>query len=170
MRPVSATSTIDAPREHVFEILNDLSLRAAFTDHFLADLRLGRVDPVGPGAAARFRIRESGAWLDTVIGADSERPHLLREHGYGGPSNRIPVFTVWELAEGPGPDGCEVTVTFWTEPKHPLDKLRERIGPVRHFRRAWGRALTRLRDLAEAGEPVARVGVAGGDVLPAFNR
>ena len=170
MRPVSATLTIDAPRERVYDLLSDLALRPAFTDHFLTDYRLGRVDAVGPGAAARFRLRESGAWLDTVIDESSERPHQLREHGHGGRSNRVPTFTVWELAEGPGPDGSEVTVTFWTEPQSPIDKARELLAPGRHFRRDWQRALTRLRDLAEGDEPVQRVGIAGGDRLPAFNR
>lgn len=170
MRPVSASITIDAPRERVYDLLGDLSLRPAFTDHFLIDYRLARVDPVGPGAAARFRLRESGVWLDTVIDEDSERPHLLREHGRGGRSNRVPTFTVWELAEGPTPGGCEVTVTFWTEPSHPLDKLREATGGSRFFRRDWQRALARLRELAETGRPVDRVEIAGADRLPSFSR
>ena len=170
MRPVSASITIDAPRERVFGLLNDLSVRPAFTDHFLIDYRLGRVDPVGPGAAARFRLRESGVWLDTVIDEDSEPPHLLREHGHGGRSNRVPAFTVWELAEGPGPDGCEVTVTFWTEPQNPFDKLRELTGGSRFFRRDWMRALERLRALAEDEQPVKRVEIAGTDRLPTFSR
>ena len=170
MRPVSATTTIDAPRERVFDFLSDLSLRPAFTDHFLGDYRLERMDPVGPGAAARFRLHESGVWLDTVIDADSERPHLLRERGHGGPWNRVPVFTVWELAQGPGRSDCEVSVTFWTEPQNILDKARELLGGSGHLRRDWQRALVRLRELVEAGEPVPRLQVAGTDRIPAFSR
>ena len=169
MRPVSASLSIDVPRERVFELLCDLAIRPAFSDHFLAEYRLGRIDPVGIGASARFRLRESGAWLDTVIEA-TESPHLIREHGRGGRANRVPTFTVWELAEGPAPGGCEVTVTFWTEPAHPIDKARELFGPSRAFRRDWQRALERLKRIAETGEPVARVAVAGGDRLPAFDR
>ena len=115
-------------------------LGSAFTDHFLTDFRLGRVDPVGPGASARFRLRDSGVWLDTVI-EEVERPHLIREHGYGGRSNRVPAFTVWELAEGPASSGCEVSVTFWTEPANPIDRARELLAPSRAFRRDWQRAL-----------------------------
>jgi Polyketide cyclase / dehydrase and lipid transport len=170
MRPVSARISIDAPRERVFDQISDLSLRPAFTDHFLIDYRLGRVDPVGPGAAARFRLRSSGAWLDTVIDDDSERPHIVREHGHGGRSNRVPVYTVWELAEGPAADSSEVTVTFWTEPSQTLDKLRELLGGARYLRRDWRRALARLRDLAENERPVERVRIAGGERLPAFQR
>jgi hypothetical protein len=170
MRPVSAKVTIDAPRERVFDLISDLSLRPAFTDHFLGEFRLERLDPVGPGASARFRLRESGAWLDTVIDGDSERPHLVREQGLGGPSNRIPSFTVWELAEGPGRSDCEVSVTFWTEPQNVFDKARELLGRSGPLRRAWQRALVRLRDLAEGEGPVDRVEIAGTDRLPAFNR
>jgi hypothetical protein len=168
MRPVFASTTIDAPRERVFDLICDLAARPAFTDHFLAELRLGRLDPVGPGASARFRLGDSGVWFDTVID-HVERPHLVREHGYGGRSNRIPAFTVWELAEGPAPDGCEVSVTYWTEPASLIDRAREPFRSGRFFRRGLRRALERLRGLAESDRPVPRIAVAGGDRLPAFN-
>jgi uncharacterized protein YndB with AHSA1/START domain len=169
MRPVSATTTIDAPRERVFDLIADLGIRGAITDHFLSEFRLSRVDPVGPGAAARFRIGDSGMWMDTTI-ESVERPHLVRERGLGGRSNKVGVFTVWELAPGEGPEGCEVTVTFWTEPANPFDRARELLMRKRRLRRGWRRTLQRLRELAEVGEPVERVTVAGGDRIPAFNR
>ncbi|MFL5871083.1 MAG: SRPBCC family protein [Solirubrobacterales bacterium] len=165
MRPISATITIDAPREQVFDLLCDLSRRPAFTDHFQAEYRLERLDPVGVGASARYRLADSGAWLDTAI-VEAERPHLIRERGSGGRSNRIPVFCAWELAEGPSPTVAEVTVTFWTEPVTLVDKLHEPFGRVGRLRRGWSRALRRLRDLVESGAPVEPVGVAGGDRIP----
>ena len=67
MRPVSATASIDAPRERVFDFLLDLSARPAFMDHFLTDYRLERLDPVGVGAAARFRLRHSGEWMNSAV-------------------------------------------------------------------------------------------------------
>lgn len=160
MRPVSTMITIDAPRARVFELLCDLSLRPAFTDHFLTEYRLGRLDPVGPGASARFRLRESGAWMDTAIEL-AERPRLVREQGRGGPSNRIPTFTVWELAEGPTPGSCEATVTFWTEPVTMLDRARELFGSSRAFTGQWRRALERLKAIVETGAAPEPVGVAG---------
>ena len=166
MRPVSATITIDAPRERVFDLLCDLSVRPAYTDHFLAEYRLGRLDPVGVGASARFRLRESGAWLDTAID-QVERPHLIREHGSGGRSNRVPSFTVWELADGPAPSTCEVTVSFWTEPPTIFDRARELLGSSRAFARQWERALERLKAIAETGASPDRVAVAGLDRVPA---
>ena len=42
--------------------------------------------------------------MDTAI-VEAERPHLVRERGSGGLANRIPVFCVWEVAEGPSPSG-----------------------------------------------------------------
>jgi hypothetical protein len=166
MRPVFASTPIDTPRDQVFDLLCDLSRRPAFTDHFQSDYRLERIEPVGLGASARFRLgRSPSSWMDTVID-ETERPHLIREHGRGGRANRIAAFTVWELVESPGPGGCEVSVTFWTEPSALFDKLHEPFPSARKLRREWARALRRLRDLAESGEPVQAIGVAGGDRLP----
>jgi uncharacterized protein YndB with AHSA1/START domain len=167
MRPLSATAVIDAPRERVFDLLCDLSLRPAFTDHFLHELRLARVDPVGPGAGARFRVGDDGPWMDTVIEV-AERPHLVRESGRGGRLNRVPAHTVWELAEGPAPGTTELTVTFWTEPANPFDRVRELGRHSRRMRRGFKRAVARLKRLAEAGETPARVRIAGADRLPAL--
>lgn len=165
MRPVSATTSIDAPRERVFDLLCDLSARPAFTDHLQSEFRLGRIEPVGTGASARYRLGDSGEWFDTVIEA-ADRPHMVREQGRGGRWNRVGAFTVWELAEGPGGSGCELTVTFWTEPETMAEKLRELRPGARRLRRGWERALRRLRDLVEDEEPVVRVEIAGGDRLP----
>ena len=107
--------------------------------------------------------------MDTVIDV-AERPHLIREHGHGGRSNRVPVFTVWELAEGASPESCETTVTFWTEPARRLDRIRDQLGASRRFRRDWKGALARLREIAEDGVAVERLGVAGGEQIAAFAR
>ncbi len=120
------------------------------------------------GAAARFQIGRGIGWMGTVIEV-AERPHLVREHGRGGRSNRVGVFTVWELAEGPSSQTCEATVTFWSEPANVFDKLRERRSG-RRLRRDWQRALRRLGAIAEEGTAVERVTVAGGERLPAFAR
>jgi uncharacterized protein YndB with AHSA1/START domain len=161
MGPVSATTPIDAPRERVYELLCDLSARPAFCDHFVAEYRLQRIDPIGVGASARFRVRKWG-WMDTEI-EEAVPPHLIRERGRGGRFNRIPVFTVWELAASGWPRGCEVSVTFWTEPSNPADRAKELLGGARRFRRSWARALVRLKDLAESERVAERVAIAGAD-------
>jgi uncharacterized protein YndB with AHSA1/START domain len=165
MGPISVEKPIDAPRERVFEFLCDLANRPAFTDHFVRDFRLQRLESSGVGAAARFRIAEPGLWMETVI-EEVSPPHRILERGRGGRFDRIPILTSWELLES-GPRGCEVTVTFQTEPSHPLDRLRERFGAERFYRRQWSIALSRLKELLESGRPPTRVVVAGGARLPA---
>jgi uncharacterized protein YndB with AHSA1/START domain len=164
MGPVSATTTIDAPRERVCDLICDLSARPAFTDHFLSEYRLERLDPVGVGAAARFRLGDSGRWLETVIVA-VEAPHLVREEGRGGRGDRVRTYTVWELVEGPAPGICEVTVTFWTESNRTLDRVKDPLGSGRWFGRQWRRALARLKEAVESEAPIERVVVAGADRL-----
>lgn len=162
MGPVAAELPIDAPRERVFELLRDLAARPAFTDHFVDRFQLLRVDPVGVGAGARFHSRDAGGWLDSVITLE-EAPHRLVERGRGGRLNRVPNVTEWQLKDTPGTAGCEVRVTFWTEPSHPFDRLGEFRTSERRLRRDWRRALQRLRELAEGGATPARVAVAGAD-------
>jgi hypothetical protein len=166
MGQVSATTAIDAPRERVCELLCDLAVRPAFTDHFAHEYRLQRINPVGVGAAARFRLGESGAWVETVI-EEVEAPHLVRERGKGGRGNRVQTHTVWELVEGPSAASCQVTVVFWTESTHPLDRLRNPLGRPRWFRRQWRRAMARLKQVAEGEAPIERVAVGGGERVPA---
>jgi uncharacterized protein YndB with AHSA1/START domain len=163
MGPISAEATIDAPRERVWELISDLSARPAFCDHFQDEFRLERVDPVGVGASARFRVEAPGmkAWMDTVV-VEADEPQRLYESGRGGRLDRIPVHTVWELAGGAGRT-TEARVTFWTEPSNPVDKLRERGRTRRWFRRQWAEALERLKELAETEAAVEAVGVAGID-------
>jgi hypothetical protein len=165
MDPVRATITIDSPREPVFELIADLANRPAFCDHFQFDYRLERLASSGVGAAARFRVEapRAAVWIESVIeGVDP--PYRLYEAGHGGRWDRIPVFTVWELVEGPG-ERSEASVTFWTQPSHPLDVVREHLGAARWYRRQWERALRRLRELAEAGERPRPLAIAGGAPL-----
>jgi hypothetical protein len=164
MRPVSARVSIDASRDEVFGLLEDLSVRPSFTDHFVERYQLLREQPVGVGAGARFRIASAGGWMDSII-SESERPHRLVERGRGGALNRVPNVTEWVLTDTPGPSGCEVAVTFWTEPTLIADRLRDLRNSERRLGRDLRRALERLRALAEGDEAPARVTIAGGDRL-----
>jgi uncharacterized protein YndB with AHSA1/START domain len=166
VRPVSATTVIDVPRERVFDFVGDLANRESFTRGFIDQLRLERLPSSGVGAAARFHVKGRGIemWMETVI-EEVDRPHRIFERGRGGRTDRIPVFTVWELVESLG-DATEVTVTFWTEPTHPWDRLREKLGHARRFRRGWRSALDQLREILESGVAIERVGVAGEPRLP----
>jgi uncharacterized protein YndB with AHSA1/START domain len=165
MGPVSAEIEIDAPREHVFTAIADLARRPSFTDHFLGDFHLTRIESSGIGAGARFRVASSlrKVWMDTVI-VELEQPHKLIERGRGGRGNRIPTTTVWELTEGTGPL-TTVRVSRWTEPSNPLDRALEVLAAnAASEQRGWRTALRRLRDQLESGEAVpALVTVAGGN-------
>jgi uncharacterized protein YndB with AHSA1/START domain len=165
MGPVSAELEIDAPRERVFAEVCDLARRPSFTDHFIAEYRLTRIDSVGVGAGARFRFTTAprGVWMDTTV-VEVEEPQRIVERGRGGRGNRIPSTTVWELREGPG-SLTTVRVSFWTEPSNRLDRLIDAVGGAAFWQeRGWREALRRLRDLLESEvSREAPVAVAGGN-------
>jgi len=165
MGPVSAEIEIDAPRERVFEVIADLARRPSFTDHFLDDFHLTRIESRGIGAGARFRVASPlrKVWMDTAID-ELEAPHKLVERGRGGRGNRIPTTTVWELTEGAG-SLTRVRVSHWTEPSNPLDRALEVLaGNSASALRGWRTALHRLRGQLESGEAApAPVAVAGGN-------
>jgi uncharacterized protein YndB with AHSA1/START domain len=163
--PLSVTTSVDAPRERVFDFISDLAVRPAWIDHFATDYRLERINAKGIGAAARFRVDAPAGvrYMETVI-AEADRPYRIVEHGRGGRLDRLPMRIVWELEEGPT---TMVSLTFWTIPAGPLDRLRE-IGRERWWRRRWRTALRRLAELVESGESPPRAGVAGADRVPAL--
>jgi uncharacterized protein YndB with AHSA1/START domain len=164
MGPISTELEIDLPREQVFAALADLSIRPSFTDHFLTNFHLTRIDATGVGAGARFRVDAPlrKVWMDTAIVA-VEEPFRIVEEGEGGRNNRIPNHTVWELKEGPG-SLTAVRVSHWTEPPH-VDRALELLSAGSVWQqRGWNEALRRLRDLLESDRPAAeRVAVAGGN-------
>lgn len=164
MGPVSAEVEIDVPRQRAFDAIADLALRPSFTDHFLTDFRLTRIESRGIGAGARFRfsVRPRRVWMDTTIAA-ADAHHRLIEHGRGGRGNRVPSTTLWELTEGPG-SLTTVRVSYWTEPGI-VDRALELLsGASIPYERRWREALRRLRDRLESGGlEDERLGVAGGN-------
>jgi len=165
MGPVSAEIEIDVARERAFEAIADLALRPRFTDHFLTDFHLTRIESTGVGAGARFRVdlAPRRVWMDTSI-VELRAPHRIVERGRGGRANRIPAHTAWELVGGPG-SLTVVRVAHWTEPANPLDRALETLsGAAVRQEKAWREALRRLRDLLESsGAPEKRLAVAGGN-------
>jgi uncharacterized protein YndB with AHSA1/START domain len=164
MGPVSAEIEIDAPREQVFALLLDLSARPSFTDHFLLDQHLTRIDPVGVGAGTRFCVKGPlrKVWMDTTI-VSIEPPFRIVEEGEAGRGNRIRSHIAWELTEAGGSLTC-VRVSHWTEPAAVDRALEILSGGSIWLQRGWRRALRRLRDNIESDEPAAeRIAVAGGN-------
>ena len=164
MGPIRAETEIDVPRERVFELLGDLAARPSFTDHFLSDFHLTRLDSHGVGAGARFRVRAPlrSIWMDTAI-VEIDEPHRIVEHGQGGRVNRIRTTTVWELTPGPG-SLTSVRLSHWTEPTR-FDRALEVATAASVWQeRGWREALRRLRDNLESDAPEGeRVAVAGGN-------
>jgi uncharacterized protein YndB with AHSA1/START domain len=164
MGPISAEVEVDVSREAVFALLTDLSLRPSFTDHFLTDFHLTRIDPIGIGAGARFRVKGPmrKIWMDTTV-ISTEPPFQIVEEGEAGRGNRIRSHLVWELTEGPGSLTC-VRVSHRTEPAAVDRALEILSGGSIWLERGWRRALRRLRDNVESDRPVAeRIVVAGGN-------
>src|ERR1700745_1235620 len=99
MDPITVSATISKPREEVFEYLADISNHPEFTDHYLVDWHLTRIDSVGRGAGARFRGKAPGnrfSWADVTF-VEVERPHRIVEVGRTGKNNRIRVLALYEL-------------------------------------------------------------------------
>jgi uncharacterized protein YndB with AHSA1/START domain len=151
MDPISVSTVISAPREVVFDYLQDIANHAEFTDHFLVDWHLTRVDSVGRGAGARFRIDAPGpsrfSWADVTF-AELERPRRIVERGRTGKNNRVRIVGVYELDPAAG-GATRVTFTLQTAPATLSDRLLEAFGARGWLRRQNRKALHRLRAIME---------------------
>ncbi|HWX75621.1 MAG TPA: SRPBCC family protein [Solirubrobacteraceae bacterium] len=164
MDPVTVSTVISAPRERVFDYLQDIANHSEFTDHYLVDWHLTRIDSVGRGAGARFRLKMRAnrfGWADVTF-VEVERPHRIVEVGRAGKNNRIRTLGVYELA--PGAAGTtRVSFTLQTEPHTFADRVLESLGTRGWMRRKGKRAMRRLRTIMERDEGRGgRVTVAGG--------
>jgi uncharacterized protein YndB with AHSA1/START domain len=150
VEPFTVSTTIDLPREQVFEYLSDIANHAEFTDHYLVDWHLTRENSVGAGAGARFRIRaplNRFSWADLTF-HEVEAPHRILERGRGGKYNRIRMLGTFVLSPGPGAS-TKVEYTLETEVKLPSDKLMEVFGGRGWHRRKAARGMRRLREILE---------------------
>ena len=164
MDPVTVSIVVSAPRERVFDYLQDIANHSEFTDHYLVDWHLTRMDSVGRGAGARFRVKAPGSrfsWADVTF-TEVESPYRIVEVGRTGKDNRIRTLGVYDLV--PAAAGTtRVRFTFETIPATLADRLMEGLGARAWTRRKNGRAMRRLRTIIERGEGGGeRVTVAGG--------
>jgi uncharacterized protein YndB with AHSA1/START domain len=162
MRQVTVATHISAPREEVFDFVADLAGRPAYTDHYLDDYRLARVDPVGEGAAARFRIRAPFAkeYGELEI-KEVDRPRRIVEEVRVGRRGRNRSLVVYDFIAAAG-GITRVELTTFSEPATPIDRLKE-LGAAGWLRRRTKTALERLRMIFEeppAG-PLKRATIAG---------
>jgi uncharacterized protein YndB with AHSA1/START domain len=152
MDPVTVSIVVDAPRERVFDYLQDIANHPEFTDHYLVDWHLLRIDSIGRGAGARFRIKMPGRfnWGDVTF-TEVRRPYRIVEAGRTGKANRIRTLGVYELSPDAG-GTTRVRFSFETEPSTLSDRLLEGLGARGWLRRKNARALRRLRAILERGE------------------
>jgi uncharacterized protein YndB with AHSA1/START domain len=162
--PISVSVTIDRPREEVFSYLVDIANHPEFSDHYLKEWRLTRIDSVGRGAGARFRVDapcQRFGWADLTF-VEVERPHRIVALGRGGKYNRIKTTVIWTLDVAPG-GGTEIELMFESEPALPTDRLMESLTGQRGWlNRKARKALRRLQSILEENEDRgARATVAG---------
>jgi uncharacterized protein YndB with AHSA1/START domain len=161
---MTVSIVVSAPREQVFDYLQDIANHPEFTDHYLVDWHLTRIDSVGAGAGARFRVKAPGnrfSWGDVTF-AEVQRPHRIVEVGRTGKNNRIRTLGVYEL-DPAAAGSTRVRFTFESAPATLSDRLMEGLGARSWLRRKNSRALHRLRGILEGGKARgSRVTVAGG--------
>jgi uncharacterized protein YndB with AHSA1/START domain len=162
MRAVTVTTVISAPREAVFDFVCDLAGRPAYTDHYMRDYRLARVNPVGEGAAARFQLRAPFAkeYAELEI-READRPRRIVEEVRVGRRGRNRSLALYEFSpEGRG--ATRVELTTYSEPATWIDRLKE-IGAAGWVRRQSKKSLERLRMIFEEPpkEPLMRATIAG---------
>jgi uncharacterized protein YndB with AHSA1/START domain len=148
VRQVTVSTVITAPREQIFDFVCDLAARPAYTDHFMRDYRLARVNPVGPGAAARFQLRAPLAkeYAELQI-TEVDRPRRIVEEIRVGRRGRNRSLAVYDFVdEGRGVTRVELTTL--SEPATAIDRLKE-LGAAGWLRRQTAKALARLRMIFE---------------------
>jgi uncharacterized protein YndB with AHSA1/START domain len=151
MRPLAVSRTVDAPREQVFAYLSDIANHAEFSDHYLHDFRLQRLDSSGVGAAARWRMNFplGRVWSDATI-TQLEPPHRIVLEGRGGRIGRIPIRAEYRLV--PVDNGMtRVEYEYETRPSNPVDRLKEALGMRGWVRRKARTALRRMAGIIEGG-------------------
>jgi uncharacterized protein YndB with AHSA1/START domain len=148
MREVTVSATISAPREDVFDLVCDLAARPTFTDHFQDDYRLARVQPVGVGAAARFKLDAplANEYAELTI-TKADRPRQIIEEIRYGRRGRNRSVAVYDFTRESA-NVTKVELTTFSEPATVVDRIKE-IGAAGWIRRKTKKALDRLRMVFE---------------------
>jgi uncharacterized protein YndB with AHSA1/START domain len=162
MREVSVSAVISAPREEVFDIVADLAARPTFTAHFMDDYRLARVQPVGVGAAARFKLDAplANEYAELTI-TKADRPRQIVEEIRVGRRGRNRSVAVYDFTRESA-NVTRVELTTFSEPATIVDRMKE-IGAAGWVRRKTRKALDRLRMVFEEPDRVElkRASIAG---------
>jgi uncharacterized protein YndB with AHSA1/START domain len=153
MREVTVSAIISAPREEIFDFVSDLAARPTITSHFMEEYRLARVNPVGVGAAARFKLDAPMAneWAELTI-TKAARPRQIIEEIRYGRRGRNRSVAVYDFSRESA-NVTRVEFTIVSEPATVVDRLKE-IGAAGWIRRKTSRSLDRLRMVFEEPDRV----------------
>jgi uncharacterized protein YndB with AHSA1/START domain len=153
MREVTVSTIISAPREQIFDFVADLAARPSFTDHFMDDYRLARVQPVGVGAAARFKLDAPLAndYAELTI-TKADRPRQIIEELRVGRRGRNRSVTVYDFTREAA-NVTRVELTTFSEPATTIDRIRE-LGAAGWVKRQTRKSLERLRRIFEEPDRV----------------
>jgi uncharacterized protein YndB with AHSA1/START domain len=148
VRQVTVSTVISAPRDEIFDFVCDLAARPAYTDHYMRDYRLARVNPVGLGAAARFRVRGPVAkeYAELSI-SEVDRPRRILEEIRMGRRGRNRFVAVYDF-EAEGPNQTRIELTTYGEPATTVDRIRQ-FGAAGWLKRQTKKSLERLRMIFE---------------------
>ena len=150
MDPVTANVLIDRPREEVFDYLADIANHQEFSDHYLKEWRLTRVDSVGRGAGARFKIDaplDRFGWGDMTF-IEVQRPYKIVAAGRSGKFNRNKTWTTWTLS--PSGHATKVEVTTEAEVNMATDKFLNTVLRRRGWlKRGLRKGLRRMQSILE---------------------
>ena len=162
MRPFTVGITIDAPRERVFEYLADVANHIEFSDHYLKDFRLERLNSSGLGAAASFKFSLGSARWGEIVIADLERPYRIVLEGQTGRIGRVKTRAVYTLTPYAS-DMTRLEYEVSSTPATKIDELRATLGGRAWLKLQSRKALRRLAKVLEDGRPTAHAaGVAAG--------
>jgi uncharacterized protein YndB with AHSA1/START domain len=148
MREVTVSAIISAPREQVFDFVCDLAARPSFTDNFMDDYRLARVNPVGVGAAARFKLDLplANEYAELTI-TKADRPRQIIEEIRVGRRGRNRSVAVYDFTRESA-NVTRVELTTFSEPATLIDRFKQ-IGAAGWVRRKTHKSLDRLRLIFE---------------------
>lgn len=99
MKPIKVSTTVDRPREEVYEYLDVLANHEAFCDHFLTDWSVSG-PASGVGAKVRVKAKAPGpeTWIDIEV-IEAHKPERTVENATsaGGKRRTCGTYTLTEL-------------------------------------------------------------------------
>jgi uncharacterized protein YndB with AHSA1/START domain len=141
VKPITVSTTIERPREELYELIADLRNHEAWTDHILVEWS---------GTAERVRVKSAAPgpddWLD-IETTSLTPPSETVERTTGAKGKRISYGTYRLRSLGPSTTEVEFELRIETMPRR--ERILIPLIPV-YLRRVNRKALARLKEQAEA--------------------